>query len=87
MRRFATLGLCALMGLAFGMSFVLILTSGMSLITADMAAGLLAVLKRTMSLGGYASLVVVGLVGNIAGSVRGIIVGDQYVNITGLLTD
>src|SRR5207302_3492824 len=48
------------MGLAFGMSFVLILVSGMSLITADMAAGLLAVLKRTMSLGGYASLVVVG---------------------------
>jgi formate/nitrite transporter FocA (FNT family) len=57
-----------LMGLAFGMSFVLILVSGMSLITADMAAGLLAVLKRTMSLGGYASLVVVGLIGNVAGA-------------------
>ena len=29
------------MGLAFGMSFVLILVSGVSLITADMAAGLI----------------------------------------------
>jgi formate/nitrite transporter FocA (FNT family) len=57
-----------LMGLAFGMSFVLILVSGMSLITADMAAGFLAVLKRTMSLRGYASLVSIGLVGNIAGA-------------------
>lgn len=57
-----------LMGLAFGMSFVLILVSGMSLITADMAAGFLAVLKRTMSLRGYAFLVAVGLVGNIVGA-------------------
>lgn len=57
-----------LMGLAFGMSFVLILVSGMSLITADMAAGFLAVLKRTMSPGGYVFLVVVGLIGNIAGA-------------------
>ncbi|BBZ43786.1 formate/nitrite transporter family protein [Mycobacterium parmense] len=57
-----------LMGLAFGMSFVLILVSGMSLITADMAAGFLAVLKRTMSVGGYAFLVIVGLIGNIVGA-------------------
>ncbi|MGB8387393.1 formate/nitrite transporter family protein [Mycobacterium sp.] len=57
-----------LMGLAFGMSFVLILVSGMSLITADMAAGFLAVLKRTMSVRGYAFLVVVGLIGNIVGA-------------------
>ncbi|OBK43708.1 formate/nitrite transporter family protein [Mycobacterium sp. 1081908.1] len=57
-----------LMGLAFGMSFVLILVSGMSLITADMAAGLLAVLKRSLSLPRYASLVVVGLIGNVAGA-------------------
>lgn len=57
-----------LMGLAFGMSFVLILVSGMSLITADMAAGFLAVLKRTMGVGGYAFLVVVGLIGNIVGA-------------------
>jgi formate transporter len=57
-----------LMGLAFGMSFVLILVSGMSLITADMAAGFLAVLKRTLSVRGYVFLVVVGLIGNIAGA-------------------
>jgi formate transporter len=57
-----------LMGLAFGMSFVLILVSGMSLITADMAAGLLAVLKRGMSLGDYALLVAIGLVGNVVGA-------------------
>jgi formate/nitrite transporter FocA (FNT family) len=57
-----------LMGLAFGMSFVLILVSGMSLITADMAAGFLAVLRRTMSVGSYAYLVTVGLIGNIVGA-------------------
>ncbi|OCB63780.1 nitrite transporter [Mycobacterium malmoense] len=57
-----------LMGLAFGMSFVLILVSGMSLITADMAAGFLAVLNRTMNVGGYAFLVGVGLLGNVLGA-------------------
>ncbi|MEE6179571.1 formate/nitrite transporter family protein [Mycobacterium sp. 050134] len=57
-----------LMGLAFGMSFVLILVSGMSLITADMAAGFLAVLKRTMTVRVYAFLVGVGLVGNVVGA-------------------
>ncbi|ORA16927.1 formate/nitrite transporter family protein [Mycobacterium arosiense] len=57
-----------LMGLAFGMSFVLILVSGMSLITADMAAGFLAVLKRALSVRGYVVLVAVGLIGNIAGA-------------------
>jgi formate/nitrite transporter FocA (FNT family) len=56
------------MGLAFGMSFVLILVSGMSLITADMAAGFLAVLKRSMKLRTYVFLVGIGLVGNIAGA-------------------
>jgi formate/nitrite transporter FocA (FNT family) len=56
------------MGLALGMSFVLILVSGMSLITADMAAGFLAVLKRAVSPAGYVFLVVVGLIGNIAGA-------------------
>ncbi len=56
------------MGLAFGMSFVLILVSGMSLITADMAAGFLAVLKRGMRLRTYVFLVAIGLVGNIAGA-------------------
>jgi formate/nitrite transporter FocA (FNT family) len=57
-----------LMGLAFGPSFVLILVSGMSLITADMAAGFLAVLKRTLSIGKYTLLVIVGLIGNTVGA-------------------
>ncbi|BBY37342.1 transporter [Mycobacterium mantenii] len=57
-----------LMGLAFGMSFVLILVSGMSLITADMAAGFLAVLNRGLTVGGYVVLVTVGLIGNIVGA-------------------
>jgi formate transporter len=59
------------MGLAFGMSFVLILVSGMSLITADMAAGFLAVLKHSMKLRTYVFLVAIGLVGNIAGATVG----------------
>lgn len=58
----------ALMGLAFGMSFVLILISGMSLITADMAAGALAVLQRRMGLVRYVRLLAIGLVGNIVGA-------------------
>ncbi|WP_406815434.1 formate/nitrite transporter family protein [Mycobacterium sp. M23085] len=57
-----------LMGLAFGMSFVLILVSGMSLITADMAAGFLAVLKRTLNVRGYVGLVSLGLIGNVLGA-------------------
>ncbi|MCV7125799.1 formate/nitrite transporter family protein [Mycobacterium lacus] len=57
-----------LMGLAFGMSFVLILVSGMSLITADMAAGFFALLQRRMSGGGYIRLLVIGLGGNIVGT-------------------
>ncbi|WP_051465199.1 formate/nitrite transporter family protein [Mycobacterium genavense] len=56
------------MGLAFGMSFVLILVSGMSLITADMAAGFLAVLERSMRPRTYVFLVSIGLLGNIAGA-------------------
>jgi formate/nitrite transporter FocA (FNT family) len=57
-----------LMGLAFGMSFVLILVSGMSLITADMAAGAMAVLQRRLSVASYLRLLVVGLIGNVAGA-------------------
>jgi formate/nitrite transporter FocA (FNT family) len=57
-----------LMGLAFGMSFVLILVSGMSLITADMAAGALAVFQRRMGVPAYVRLIVIGLIGNIAGA-------------------
>jgi len=57
-----------LMGLAFGMSFALILVSGMSLITADMAAGAIALLQRRMTLVGYLRLLVIGLVGNCVGA-------------------
>jgi formate/nitrite transporter FocA (FNT family) len=57
-----------LMGLAFGMSFVLILVSGMSLITADMAAGAMAVLQRKLSIPSYLRLLVVGLIGNCVGA-------------------
>jgi formate/nitrite transporter FocA (FNT family) len=56
------------MGLAFGFSFVLILVSSMSLITADMAAGLVAVLARRMTLPRYLRFLCVGWVGNIAGA-------------------
>jgi formate/nitrite transporter FocA (FNT family) len=57
-----------LMGLAFGMSFALILVSGMSLITADMAAGAIAILQRRMTVVGYLRLLVIGLVGNSIGA-------------------
>jgi formate/nitrite transporter FocA (FNT family) len=57
-----------LMGLAFGMSFALILVSGMSLITADMAAGAIAILQRRMTSLGYLRLLVIGLVGNCVGA-------------------
>jgi formate transporter len=57
-----------LMGLAFGMSFALILVSGMSLITADMAAGAMAILQRRMTVLSYLRLLVIGLVGNCVGA-------------------
>ncbi|HEY1841790.1 MAG TPA: formate/nitrite transporter family protein [Mycobacterium sp.] len=57
-----------LMGLAFGMSFALILVSGMSLITADMAAGAMAMLQRRMTAVSYLRLLVIGLIGNCVGA-------------------
>ncbi|WIM86783.1 formate/nitrite transporter family protein [Candidatus Mycobacterium wuenschmannii] len=57
-----------LMGLAFGMSFALILVSGMSLITADMAAGAIAVLQRRLTVAGYLRLLAIGMLGNCAGA-------------------
>ncbi len=57
-----------LMGLAFGMSFALILVSGMSLITADMAAGAIALLQRRMTLIGYLRLLLIGMAGNCVGA-------------------
>lgn len=56
------------MGLAFGFSFVLILVSGASLITADMAAGLVAVLDRRLGVLSYLRFLALGLVGNLAGA-------------------
>ena len=55
------------MGLAFGFSFVLILMSSMSLITADMAAGLIAVLQKRMRIGSYLRLLAISWTGNIVG--------------------
>jgi formate/nitrite transporter FocA (FNT family) len=57
-----------LMGLAFGMSFALILVSGMSLITADMAAGAMAFLQRRLTALGYLRLLLIGLIGNCVGA-------------------
>jgi formate transporter len=57
-----------LMGLAFGMSFALILVSGMSLITADMAAGAIALLQRRMTVIGYLRLLLIGMAGNCFGA-------------------
>lgn len=56
------------MGLAFGMSLVLILVSGTSLFTADMAAGFLAVLQRRMSTSAYCRVLGVGFAGNTIGA-------------------
>lgn len=57
-----------LMGLAFGFSFVLIMVSGMSLITADMAAGMIAVLQRRLGVGAYLRFLTIGMIGNILGA-------------------
>lgn len=57
-----------LMGLAFGMSFVLILVSGVSLITADMAAGLILVLRGEIGIASYARFLGLGLLGNLVGT-------------------
>jgi formate/nitrite transporter FocA (FNT family) len=57
-----------LMGLAFGMSLVLILVSQMSLITADMAAGAMAVFARRLSIGSVLRMLTIGMAGNIGGA-------------------
>lgn len=56
------------MGLLFGFSFVLILVSGMSLITADMSAGLIAVLQGRLGVGSYLRFLTIGMIGNVAGA-------------------
>jgi formate/nitrite transporter FocA (FNT family) len=74
-----------LMGLAFGMSFALILVSGMSLITADMAAGAMAILQRRMTVLSYLRLLVIGLVGNCVGALTFVAVcaaaGGPYLGV------
>jgi formate transporter len=74
-----------LMGLAFGMSFALILVSGMSLITADMAAGAIAILQRRLTVVGYLRLLLIGLVGNCIGALTFVAVcaaaGGPYLGV------
>jgi formate/nitrite transporter FocA (FNT family) len=74
-----------LMGLAFGMSFAVILVSGMSLITADMAAGAMAILQRRMTVLSYLRLLVIGLVGNCVGALTFVAVcaaaGGPYLGV------
>lgn len=57
-----------LMGLVFMFSLVLIMFSGMTLVTADMAYGLVGVLQSRISWGRFAYGVFMGYVGNFAGS-------------------
>lgn len=55
-------------GLVFGFSFVLIMVSQTTLITADMAAGFVAVTQRAMSVPDYLRFMAVGWAGNIIGA-------------------
>jgi formate/nitrite transporter FocA (FNT family) len=54
-------------GLVFGFSFVIILVSNSTLITSDMAAGFIALVRGRMSLISYIGFMTVGWVGNIIG--------------------
>ncbi len=64
-----TVGLANLVsGLVFGFSFVIILVSQSTLITSDMAAGFIALVRRQMSLGSYLGFLSVGWIGNIIGA-------------------
>jgi len=56
------------MGLMFMFSLVLIMFSGMTLVTADMAYGLVGVLQSRISWGQFAWGIVVGYAGNFIGS-------------------
>lgn len=55
-------------GLVFGFSFLVILVSGASLITSDMAAGFIALCRRKMTLSGYVGFLAVGWVANVVGA-------------------
>ncbi|PSR36970.1 MAG: nitrite transporter [Sulfobacillus thermosulfidooxidans] len=56
------------MGAVFGFSLVIIMVSGMSLITADMALGIIGVFHQRFALRTYLAFVAVGYVGNAIGS-------------------
>lgn len=56
-----------LMGVAFGPSFALICVSGMSLISADMATGVIPLMERIITPVQYLRFLLIGLVGNLAG--------------------
>jgi formate/nitrite transporter FocA (FNT family) len=65
----ATPGLANLVtGAVFGFSLVIIMVAGASLITADMALGVVALWHRRMRLAQYLKFVAVGYVGNAVGS-------------------
>ena len=55
-------------GLVFGFSFVVILVSNSTLITSDMAAGFIALVRGKMRLSSYIGFVSVGWIGNIVGA-------------------
>lgn len=55
-------------GVVFGFSFVVIMVSGASLITSDMAAGAIALARRRMSLWDYVGYIALGWAANVAGA-------------------
>lgn len=57
-----------LMGLAFMFSLVIIMVSGMTLVTADMYIGVIGVFHRRITWGGFVRGVTLGYVGNFLGS-------------------
>jgi formate/nitrite transporter FocA (FNT family) len=57
-----------MMGLVFMFSLVIILFSGMTLVTADMAIGIIGVFHKRISLSAFCLGIVAGYVGNFAGS-------------------
>ncbi len=56
------------MGMVFAFSLVIILFSGMTLVTADMALGVIGVFHRRLSWGQFLWMVAAGYLGNFAGS-------------------
>ncbi|MDE2254833.1 MAG: formate/nitrite transporter family protein [Betaproteobacteria bacterium] len=55
-------------GLVFGFSFVVILMSNSTLITSDMAAGFIALVRGRMAFGSYLGFMAVGWIGNVIGA-------------------